>query len=123
MTTNSTLDKKSRYVGGGVTENEPNGLGWWERRQWEFSQDDELIVVSQKYEHRIDLLASDYLNDSHLWWVIAQYNAILDPYAEIVQGTYLRIPPASKVQDMISGRTGGVTSQRQEHPSQIKPIF
>src|SRR5207247_1983971 len=105
---NSVLVRTSRYVSGGETEVSSRALEWWERASFSLSTDDTLCVVDQRFEHRLDLIASFFLGDPRLWWVIAQYNSILDPYAEIVQGLELRVPSTTKVNLILSGKTGGV---------------
>jgi hypothetical protein len=123
MNTNSLLDKNSRYACGGTTEREDIGLGWWERKQYRFSETDTMITVTGKHVHRIDLLAYDFLGNSKLWWVIAQYNSIIDPHSEIVEGKYLRIPSTAAIQLMIAPKTGGIASQREITTAFITPII
>lgn len=122
MNTNSLTDKNSRYVCGGVTEREEIGLGWWERKKFNFSADDTPIVITGRHINRIDLIAHDFLGNSKLWWVIAQYNSIIDPHSEIVEGKYLRIPSSSAVQLMMTPKTGGISSQREITSNFITPI-
>ena len=54
-----------------------------------------------------------FLGEPRLWWVLAQYNKILDPFTEIVEGAQLYIPSPERVDAMVSGRTGGVPSTRE----------
>lgn len=118
----STDNKTSRYVSGGTTENEELGIGWWERKDITQLELDKVVQVTGRHVNRIDLIAYDFLGDSKLWWVIAMYNIILDPHSEIYEGKYIRIPSTSAVQLLLSGKPGGVNSQREVKPS-ITPII
>jgi hypothetical protein len=120
--TNSTLLKNSRYVAGGITEVNSTALEWWERAQFQGSDTDGSYVVEAKFVGRLDLIAMQFLGDSRLWWVLAQYNAILDPFNEIVTGRVLRVPTTSRVQTMLSGKLGGVKSTREVPLTNISPI-
>jgi hypothetical protein len=121
MNKNSMLVKTSRYVIGGVSEREENRLGWWERKIFEKDPNDKFIAVSGRHVHRIDLLAHDFLGDSKLWWIIAQYNSLIDPYEEMQEGKYLRIPPQSVI-SLLNGKIGGTASQRELNMNTIYPI-
>lgn len=119
---NSTLIKNSRYVVGGVTEVNTNALEWWERVDFQGDDSDIRYVVEAKFSGRLDLIAAQFLGESRMWWVIAQYNAVLDPFTEIVPGRELRIPLRSRVQSMLSGKLGGALSTREVPLSNISPI-
>jgi hypothetical protein len=121
MNKNSMLVKTSRYVMGGVSEREEDRLGWWERKIFEKDPNDKFIVVTGRHVHRIDLLAHDFLGDSKLWWIIAQYNSLIDPYEEMQEGKYLRIPPQSVI-SLLNGKIGGTASQRELNMNTIYPI-
>jgi hypothetical protein len=116
------LDKKSRYVIGGTSEKEQLGIGWWERKEFRPSPDDQLIVITGRHVGRIDLIATDFLGDSKYWWIIAQYNAIIDPFDEIQEGKYLRIPSQSTI-NLLIGKLGGSPSQRELKTNLIQPIL
>jgi hypothetical protein len=122
MNKNSMLDKKSRYVIGGTSEKEQLGIGWWERKEFRPSPDDQLIVITGRHVGRIDLIATDFLGDSKYWWIIAQYNAIIDPFDEIQEGKYLRIPSQSTI-NLLIGKLGGSPSQRELKTNLIQPIL
>lgn len=119
---NSTNVQKSRYVAGGATEVNQFALEWWERVNLEPDDTDTTYVIESKSEGRLDLIAKAYLDDSRLWWLIAQYNAILDPYNEIIEGRVLRIPSKSRAQSMLNGKLGGYESTREVPLSSITPI-
>lgn len=94
----SSLDNKySRYVQGGTTETNNIGLGWWERRILPKDASDLIYYVENIYEHRIDLIANAFYGDSRYWWVIAQFNDLIDPHGEIVAGRMLVIPTKDRL--------------------------
>lgn len=94
----SSLDNKySRYIQGGTTAAGTIGLGWWERKIFAKDPSDQVYYVENRLEHRIDLIAHEFFGDSRLWWVIAQYNDLLDPHSEIVAGRMLVIPTKSRL--------------------------
>jgi nucleoid-associated protein YgaU len=119
---NSTLVANSRYVAGGQTEVNTNALEWWERVVFKLDSSDTTYVVDTNTEGRLDLISVAFLGDSKLWWVLAQYNAILDPYNEITIGRVIRIPSKSRAQAMLSGKQGGYPSAREVPLSAITPI-
>lgn len=120
---NSTQLKTSRYVHGGSTEVSKDTLEWWERRKFGRSPSDMRYVVENKYEGRIDLLAYAFYDDPKLWWIIAQYNNILDPITEIVPGTVLIIPTKDRVMtEFLTRKMGGYPSER-EVETVIAPVI
>lgn len=124
MTTinNSLLLKTSRYVHGGTSERQDNRIEWWERNVFPPSDTDIVYTVENFYEGRLDLIASVFYNEPRYWWIIAQYNNILDPFSEVKAGLELNIPSASRISTMLTGRMGGVKSQREELPL-IPPVI
>lgn len=118
---NSTLIRSSRYVSGGVTEVTPTALEWWERIVIANADDDTAYVVQKQFVGRLDLISALFLDNSKIWWVIAQYNNILDPYSEIKEGLILYIPSKSRAEAMLNGSLGGVDSTR-EAPITILPL-
>lgn len=118
---NSTLVKSSRYVSGGTTEVNPRALEIWERIVFPVNTDDTAYVIERKFEGRLDLITAVFLNEPRYWWVVAQYNNILDPNAEITEGRIIYIPSLPRVQAILNGPLGGVKSTR-EVPLSILPI-
>lgn len=119
---NSVNMPKSRYVSGGSTETNQFRLEWWERTQLVWNDTDSTYVVEPKSVGRLDLIASAFLGDSHLWWLIAQYNAILDPFNEVTVGRTLRIPSKDHAQSMLGGKLGGYQSTREVPLTNITSI-
>jgi len=124
METNSTLVQESRYVVGGQSEvnNQGTRLEWWERQEFTLDESDTLYTVDQKSVGRLDNIADAFLGDDNLWWLIAQYNAILDPFSEITEGRILRIPTKARVQTLLSGKLGGYPSTREVPVNNVTPI-
>lgn len=118
---NSVLRRRTRYSSGGVTEVSSGKLEWWERNFMPAGDDDKIYTVERRFEGRIDLIAALFLGEPRLWWVLAQYNSILDPHAEVIEGAQIFIPSQARVDSFLEGRTGGVPSAR-EVPTSILPI-
>jgi len=109
---NSVHTKTSRYVQGALTEVGPTGLEWWARFTFPTDISDIVYTVNETTVGRLDKIANYFLNDPQLWWLIAQYNNILDPYSEIELGRVLYIPSTDRVQLMMTQKTGGIPTQR-----------
>jgi len=121
-TTNSVDKNKTRYTSGGTTEIGENTLEWWERSILTSASDDRKYVIERKFEGRLDLIAALFLGEPRYWWIIAQYNSVLDPFDEIREGAIIYIPSSERVEAILSsGTTGGVASTR-EVPTSILPI-
>lgn len=118
---NSVFRRESRYVSGGSTEVNSKALEWWDRSIISDADDDVAYVVEKKFAGRLDLIAAVYLDNSRLWWLIAQYNNILDPFSEITEGTLLYIPNKARAEGLLQGTLGGKPSTR-EVPTSILPI-
>ena len=121
MDKNSLNLRKSRYFAGGVTEANARAIEWWEKAVIPQNVDDDQYVIQDIDEGRLDLLAALHYGEPRLWWVIAQYNNILDPYNEVKEGLRIRIPKKERVEALFSSVAGGVPSQREVLPT-ILPI-
>lgn len=119
---NSVLSAGSRYVVGGVTEVNTRALEYWEPNTFRLDDTDRVYTVEARFSGRLDLIAQLLLEDSRLWWFIAQYNAILDPFAEIIPGRMLRVPTKDRAQSMLSGVLGGIASTREVPLTNITPV-
>lgn len=122
MSTNSVYTKNSRYTHGGSTELDGKFLQWWDRKKFPYDSSDVFYVLDRTYEGRPDKLASVFYNDSSVWWLILQYNNILDINEEFVAGVELRMPTKDRLQrDLLTGKSGGIPSTRIQ-PTIIGPI-
>lgn len=93
----STDNNKSRYLQGGETQILEKRLGWWERKIIPKRDDDLKFVITDKYVGRPDLISYDVYQTPDLMWLVLQYNNILDPTLEIVEGKELTLPTPSRV--------------------------
>lgn len=57
---------------------------------------DQVHQISVGEEGRLDLIAYQYYKNPTLWWVIAYFNNIIDPF-EVPAGTVLKIPSKESV--------------------------
>jgi hypothetical protein len=119
---NSLFNKYSRYVGGGETETANGFIEWWERSLFEQDPSDIVYTVENFYEGRLDLISSVFYNEPRWWWVLAQYNNILNPFSEVVAGRILLIPSKSRLPLMLNNRKGGIPSKKQP-VNTISPII
>lgn len=119
---NSLFNKFSRYVAGGTTETAAGRIEWWDRSIFPKDDSDIAYAVENFYEGRLDLIASTFYNEPRYWWVIAQYNNILDPFSEITAGRVLLIPNKARLSLMLSNRQGGKESTKQQVDT-ISPVI
>jgi hypothetical protein len=107
--------KNGRYVIGGSTEVSAAVVEWWNRTPIKRDPTDLVYFFEKKYEGRPEMLGYVFYGDSGMWWIIAQYNNILDPTFELVEGKLLLIPTAERVKaDLISPnlKVGGIPTTR-----------
>lgn len=102
----------SRYVQGGTTEEGSIGLEWWNRFNFPEDISDIQYVIESNVSRRPDLISYLFYNDVNLWWFIAQYNNILDPFMEMVAGNILYIPTKERMQLMLIQKPGSIPSTR-----------
>ena len=112
----STLNEKNgRYVLGGDTEVSTFALEWWERKTLQKDPTDFAYYMELAYVGRPDLLANAFYGDSNLWWLICQYNNIIDPQTELVEGKLLLMPDPTRLNAILRADTnvGGIVSTRE----------
>ena len=112
---NSTRNTKNgRYTLGGTTEVSSFAIEWWNMRKMRKDPSDILYIIEKQYEYRMDMLGLLFYGDVGLWWVIAQYNGILDPFTELVEGKLIMVPLKERVEsELFKGiKAGGITSNR-----------
>jgi hypothetical protein len=100
-TLSSAQNSLSRYVQGGTSYSSPYGIGWWNRFIFPTAPDDIQFDVTTKYINRADLIAFDMYGISDLEWLVLQYNNILNPKQEIINGAVLMLPSNYRVQTQI----------------------
>lgn len=107
-TSNATDSKSSRYVNGGTTDRYPNRLGWWERRPLEHSDDDIRFTIDKTSEARPDIIAFQVYGKALYYWVVLQYNNIVDIQEELTAGTEIRLPRYTRlILSIMNKKTGG----------------
>ncbi len=115
--TNSLFSNTSRYVHGGVSETQNKRIEWWERTIFPSDLTDTVYTVENVYEGRLDLISAVFYGETRYWWLIAQYNNILDPFSEVMPGRKLLIPTKERLMIMLTGSQGGTQSQRELTPT------
>ena len=88
----SNQQRVGRYRCGGYTDVNGSALGWWERVVFIKSPTDITFQLTQKYNHRPDLVAFDVYGRPDLQWFILQYNDMLDVIGEFVTGASITLP-------------------------------
>ena len=93
----------SRYTNGIVTTNRSNKPFIVLRKSLQLKEDstDTMILVTQEFEKRPDLLSFNIYGVSELWWVIYEFNNIRDPFFDLKAGQILRIPALERVLEAI----------------------
>ena len=106
--TNVTDSKNSRYVQGGVTDRYPTRIGWWEARNMPHQDDDVRYVVDKSTEGRPDLISFKIYGKAAFYWVILQYNNIVDLEQELIVGCELRAPRFNRLMlSILNQKPGG----------------
>lgn len=104
----STENRNSRYVQGGLTDIYNNRLGWWEKRKIKEQDDDFLLAVLEHEAGRPDLISQRVYGKAIYAWLVLQYNNIVDPETELVSGAVIRMPTQTRlVLDIITKPEGG----------------
>lgn len=108
--------KNGRYVLGGTTEVSTQVLEWWSKTTVTGDPTDLIYFMERKYEGRPDTLGYVFYGDPGLWWIIAQFNNILDPFTELVEGRILIIPTLDRIKQayLQNAKVGGISSTRQK---------
>jgi hypothetical protein len=120
--TNSVFTKNSRYTYGGTTELNGKFLEWWNRKTFPIDPSDVFFTLEKRFEGRPDKLASVFYNDSSVWWLILQFNNILDINDEFVAGAILRMPTKARLEkDFLTGKSGGIDSTKIQRTG-VSPI-
>jgi len=108
ITVNSTENRNSRMVQGGLTDIYNNRLGWWEKRIFEKQNDDFIIEILEAEAGRPDVISQRVYGKPIYAWLVLQYNNIVDPVVELVPGAVIEMPTHSRlVLDIITKPEGG----------------
>jgi hypothetical protein len=58
---------------------------------------DQIYIVTQAGERRLDAISSLFYGTPKLWWVVALVNRLIDPLLGATVGTRLRIPTKQRL--------------------------
>lgn len=106
--TRATDSKNSRYVNGGTTDIYTSRLGWWEKRELDFADDDIRFVIDKSTEARPDMISYQVYGKAMYYWVVLQYNNIIDLQEELLAGKEIRLPKFSRlILSIMNKKTGG----------------
>lgn len=95
----SLAKKRSRMLNGGETEQKGNKLGWWERKSFKKNISSDIrITIPELMDKRPDLLAYAIYRNSGLFWLILQYNNIVDIEEEFRAGKEIIVPSRSRTE-------------------------
>lgn len=112
---NSTYNSvNGRYVLGGQTEVSSFALEWWNKATITLDPTDILYAVEQQYVGKPHMLGYVFYGDQGLWWIICQYNGVIDPNEELIVGKVLRIPLKLRIMAELNKQkiVGGIPSTR-----------
>ena len=120
---NNSLDNSinGRYAIGGITEVSMTRLEIWTKNEMLTDSTDIIYYVEKAYEgiHGHRKLGKVFYGDEGLWWVICQYNNIINPVTELKEGKLLLIPTIERIKSELLINTtmiqGGIPSTRESN--------
>jgi hypothetical protein len=71
------------------------------------------VTVNSGFEANLPALAEKYMGDQNMWWILLQYNGLIDPIHDIRIGQVLKIPD----------RTSLISYLERQTPDVSKPSF
>lgn len=101
----SLAKRNSRMLNGGTTETKGDKLGWWERRELRKDTSSDIrITIPEIFSERPDLLAFRIYRRPDLFWLILQYNNIVDIEEEFVAGKEIILPSVDRTLSSLVNR-------------------
>ena len=93
----------TRYTNGIIVKNRSNKQFLVLRKSLNLLEDstDTVVLVTQEYEKRPDLLSNTAYGTPDLWWAIYEYNQIRDPFFDLKAGQILKIPELNRLLEAI----------------------
>lgn len=88
---------RGRYTAGGEAERFSDRIGWWNRKTFPTSETDVLVTITPRYALRPDTLMFDMYGTASIWWLVLQYNNIIDINTEFIVGSVVRLPTKSRL--------------------------
>jgi len=58
-------------------------------------------VISQAFEGRPDLIAHKVYGSVALWWVICQFNGVVNPFTDLYVGKLVKVPDYSQLMHVL----------------------
>lgn len=92
----SMNSRLSRYRQGGKSTEHVDRLGWWERKLFPKHTSDVSFVLPAKYAANPGMLAYDVYGNANLEWLVLQYNNIINPHTEFVEGVTITLPTVNR---------------------------
>lgn len=68
------------------------------------------VTVESGFEANLPALAHLYLGDQDLWWVLLQYNGLIDPIHDVRVGVSLKIPDRTSLLSYLERTSAGLGS-------------
>jgi len=101
----ANFKKNTRYTNANTTKRRSGDSYLVLRQQLKLEPgDDDLFVkITSAYVNRPDLIANTAYGDPSLWWVIFEFNKIIDPFFDLKLERILRIPSKDRVLIAIAG--------------------
>jgi hypothetical protein len=96
----ATYSKSSPYY---QTPQTSTYLDVWNAPPLAPATSDGILLVTDKYKHRPDILSQDLYGTPRLWWVFAMINPniLKDPIYDLQPGLEIRFPDKSQLQGYI----------------------
>lgn len=78
-------------------------LDLWVAPNLQPSATDAVLLVSNRYIHRPDLLSQDLYGTPRLWWVFSMLNPdqIKDPIYDLISGIEIKVPSKDSLQGFL----------------------
>jgi len=102
---NSLAKPKTRLLNIGEAEVKGNKIGWWERETLiKDPSTDITITITDEFHKRPSMVAHKYYGKSILFWLVLQYNNIVDVEEEFLKGMEIIIPSKARALSEFSGK-------------------
>ena len=111
---NNVINKKfSRYTQGGTTYvSIDDKVKWWDRIVLAKSDDDLTVEIIPRFNRRPERMAYELDGKTELFWLILQYNTIIDINKEFITGKFVKVPsPTRVIFDVINKPTSGTQEE------------
>jgi len=101
---NSLSKKYSRMLNGGTVEIVGDKYGWWERRDMEKDVAGDIkVTINEIFHKKPHLVSYYYYQTPTLFWLILQYNNIVDIDEEFIRGRVITVPEKYRALTELAG--------------------